>query len=95
MRNIVILAAVVLMALWLFWRERRSRRWNDQGRCYQCGNALGFDFRSVKLRFEGGSTHLADYCARCARRRLVWGWLVAVLVVVLAGVMAYHLSHVT
>jgi hypothetical protein len=91
--KIALFALIGVAALWMVWRESRSDRWNAGGRCYQCGKALGFDFKSVTLRYKGGSTKRVDFCARCARHRLIWGWLVLGMVILFAGLMGYHLSH--
>lgn len=79
--------------LWMVWRESRSDRWNAGARCYQCGKALDFDFKTVTLRYKGGSTKSVDFCARCARHRLIWGWLVLGMVILFVALMWYHLSH--
>jgi hypothetical protein len=79
--------------LWMVWRERRSDRWNAGARCYQCGKALGFDFKTITQRYKGGSTKTVDFCARCARHRLIWSWMVLGMVILFAALMWYHMSH--
>ena len=83
----------VAVVWWMVWRESRSARRNAGGRCYQCGKALGLDFKTVTRRYKGGSAKCVDFCARCARHRLVWGWLVTAMVVFFVALMWYHMSH--
>jgi hypothetical protein len=83
----------VAAVLWMVWRERRSDKWNDGGRCYQCGRTLDFGFKTVTLRYKGGSAKRVDFCARCARHRVIWGWLVFWLVLLFIALIWYHRSH--
>jgi hypothetical protein len=83
----------VAAVLWIVWRESRSDKWNAGGRCYQCGETLGFDFKTVTRRYKGGSSKRVDFCARCASHRLIWGWLVLGMVILFAALMWYHMSH--
>ena len=93
LEEIVFALIGVVAVLWMVWRERRSGRWTAGGRCYQCGKALGFDFRTVRRRYQGGSTERVDFCARCARHRLIWGWLVLGMGILFVALMWYHMRH--
>ncbi|AYQ27984.1 MULTISPECIES: hypothetical protein [unclassified Polaromonas] len=92
-KTVFVLIVLAVVFVVMMWRERRSDRWNAGGCCYQCGKALGFDFKTVTRRYKGGSTKTVDFCARCARHRKAWGWLVLGMVILFVALMAYHLSH--
>lgn len=87
---ILIAAGVFLLALVLFWRQRKSDRWQASGRCYQCGASLGFDSKAVTLRFKAPSpAKHVNFCGRCARHRTIWSYLVGAMVVLFVALVWY------
>jgi hypothetical protein len=90
---IAIALFTLVLILTSVWRERRSERWNRMGKCYQCGFPLGFGSTAVALRFKASPARKVDFCGRCAKHRLVWGWLVAALIVAFAGVVWWGLQN--
>ena len=90
---LLIATACVFVAVSM-WRRNRSEKWNASHRCYQCGASLREGSKTVRLRMsETGPAEVVDFCHRCARHRVLWGWLVTILVALIITLGWYVASH--
>jgi hypothetical protein len=89
-----LVASVIALALVLFWRGRRSDRWQSMGLCYQCGGTLGLDSKPVTLRFKAPppAKHV-NFCGRCASHRKIWSVLVGAMIAALVGLVWFRIRN--
>jgi hypothetical protein len=99
MSKFAIIGVCLAVAAWVFfsmWKERRSERWARAGRCYQCGAPFGFEFKLVNLRFKRPSPNkTVTFCYRCARHRVVWAWLVGILLTAFVVILVWSIGFST
>ena len=61
------------------WREARNDKRQAAGLCYSCGNALGEDWKQVRLPRKNERDKKVSYCASCSRGRNIWHGLMALV----------------
>jgi hypothetical protein len=78
----IIALVVIAIFVALLFRKLRSNKWNASGLCFQCGGRLDENSRVVTLRYHGISLpEKVNFCGRCTRHRVIWGWLVTALII--------------